>query len=117
MHSKITEPGGAPTRAFARKHNVQLIELYIDGPEEFQKSFEAMRSAGTEALVLVPVPEFTTHAKRLADLALQVGLPTVCGALKAAEQGCLLRYGPDLYKLRFDLTGVVGCWVGSACHS
>jgi ABC-type uncharacterized transport system substrate-binding protein len=99
MHREVTEPGSAPTRAFAAKHNIQLTEFYVDGPGEFDKSFEAMRSAGAEALVLVPVPEFSTHARRLADLALKSGLPTVCGASNAAEQGCLLQYGPDPVEL------------------
>ena len=99
MHRQVTEPGSEPTRVFASKHNIQLTEFYVDGPGEFDRSFEAMRSAGAEALVLVPVPEFSTHARRLADLALKAGLPTVCGASNAAEQGCLLQYGPDPVEL------------------
>ena len=99
MHREVTEPGSAPTRTFAAKHNIQLTEFYVDGPGEFDKAFEAMRSAGAEALVLVPVPEFSTYARSLADLALKAGLPTVCGGLKTAEQGCLLQYGPDPIEL------------------
>jgi putative ABC transport system substrate-binding protein len=85
MHRKVTEPGGAQTRNFATKHDIQLIE--------------GIQSAGAEALVLVPVPEFSTHAKSLADLALKASLPTVCGISKAAEQGFLLQYGPDPVEL------------------
>jgi putative ABC transport system substrate-binding protein len=46
------------------------------------------------------MPEFGEHAGELAALAVEAGLPTVCGSGKAAEQGCLIGYGPVLTELR-----------------
>ena len=100
MHREVTEPGAAPMRAVAARLGIQLVELYVDGPGEYHAAFAAMRSAGAEALVIVPVPEFSGHAERLAALAAEAGLPTVCGSRRPTEQGCLIGYGPDLVELR-----------------
>ncbi len=100
MHREVTEPGEAPMRAMAASLGIQLVELYIDRPDEFDQAFAAMRSAGAEALVIVSVPEFSEHAERLATLAVEAGLPTICGLRQPAEQGCLIGYGPDFAELR-----------------
>ena len=99
MHREVTEPAAAPTRAVAARLGIQLVELYVDGPDEYRGAFAAMRSAGAEAVVIVPVPEFIGHAERLAALAAEAGLPTVCGSRRAAEHGCLIGYGPDPVEL------------------
>ena len=101
MHREVTEPGEGPIRETAARLGIQLVELYIDRPDEFDQAFAAMRSAGAEALVIVPVPEFAgDHAETLARLAVEAGLPTVCGGRRPAEQGCLIGYGPDFAELR-----------------
>jgi putative ABC transport system substrate-binding protein len=61
--------------------------------------FAAMRTAGAEALVILPTPELNRDAKKLAALALDSGLPTICGDRKDAEQGCLIGYGPNMAEL------------------
>ena len=100
MHREVTEPGEGPIRETSARLGIQLVELYIDRPDEFDQAFAAMRSAGAEALVIVPVPEFFDHAETLARLAVVAGLPTVCGGRRPAEQGCLIGYGPDFAELR-----------------
>src|SRR5262249_43118371 len=95
MHRSVTEPGEAPVRAAAANSGIRLLEFYVDGPEEFEAAFSEMRSAGAEGLVIVPVPELQQHAARIAVMAIEARLPTSCGYFKAAEQGCLMRYGPD----------------------
>jgi putative ABC transport system substrate-binding protein len=99
MHREVTEPAAAPIRAAAARLDIQLIELYVGGPDEYRAAFDAMRSAGAEALVIEPMPEFDEHGKRLTALAAGAGLPTICGGRKSAEQGCLLGYGPDFAEL------------------
>ena len=99
MHPEVTKPGEAPMRASAAHSGIRLIELYVGGPDDYPEAFGAMHSAGAEALVIVPVPEFGEHIKSLAALAIKAGLPTVCGSKEAAEQGCLIGYGPDIAEL------------------
>jgi putative ABC transport system substrate-binding protein len=100
MHREVTEPAAAPMRAVAARLGIELVELYVAGPEEYRGAFTAMRSAGAQALVIVPVPELSQHAEELAALAVEAGLPTVCGGRRPAEQGCLIGYGPDFAELR-----------------
>ena len=100
MHREVTEPAAAPMRAVAAKLGIQLVELYVGGPAEYHAAFEAMRSADAEALIIVPVPEFVGLTARLAALAVEAALPTVCGSHRSAEEGCLIGYGPDLAELR-----------------
>ena len=99
MHQEDTEPNRAPERAVATRLGLQLIELYVGGRDEYHAAFAAMRSAGAEALAIEPMPEFGEHAEELATLAVEAGLPTVCGGRHTAEQGCLLGYGPDFAEL------------------
>ena len=100
MHREVTEPGEARMRAVAATLGIQLVELYVGGPDEYHQAFASMRSAGAEALVITPMPEFREHIKELAALAVEAGLPTVCGGGRSAEQGCLIGYGPDFAELR-----------------
>ena len=100
MHREVTEPGEAPMREVAARLGIQLVELYVGGPDEYRQAFAAMRSKGAEALVITPMPEFREHIKELAALAVEAGLPTVCGGGRSAEQGCLIGYGPDFAELR-----------------
>jgi putative ABC transport system substrate-binding protein len=107
MHREVTEPGEAPMRAAAASLGIQLVEFYVDRPDMFEQAFAAMRSAGAEALVIVSVPEFSEHADTLAKLAVEAGLPTVCGLRQPAERGCLIGYGPDFTELRRRATDYV----------
>ena len=100
MHREVTELGEAPMRETAASLGIQLVEVYVDRPSEFDQAFVAMRSAGAEALVIVSVPESSVHAETLARLAVEAGLPTVCGGRRSAEHGCLIGYGPDLAELQ-----------------
>jgi putative tryptophan/tyrosine transport system substrate-binding protein len=99
MHRKVTEPGEAPVRTEAKASNMQLIEFYLDEPNQAEQAFSAMRAANVEGLVIVPVPELNAHLERLANLALKSGFPTICGFRQGANQGCLIGYGPDLTEL------------------
>jgi putative ABC transport system substrate-binding protein len=98
-HREITEPGLAPVRAVAAKAEIQLMEFYVDGANEYKGAFAAMRAAGAEAVVILPTPELFHDAKELATIALESGLPSICGDRRDAEQGCLIGYGPNFTEL------------------
>ena len=98
-HREITEPLMAPMREVAAKAEIQLVEFYVDGANEYRGAFAAMRAAGTDALAILPTPELDHDAKELAALALESGLPTICGFRRDAEQGCLIGYGPKFTEL------------------
>jgi putative ABC transport system substrate-binding protein len=98
-HREITEPLMAPMREVAAKAEIQLVEFYVDGTNEYREAFAAMRAAGTDALAILPTPELDHDAKELAALALESRLPTICGFRRDAEQGCLIGYGPKFTEL------------------
>jgi putative tryptophan/tyrosine transport system substrate-binding protein len=98
-HREITEPGLAPVRAIAAKAEIQLMEFYVDDAHEYKAAFAAMRAAGAEAVVILPTPELAHDAKELATIALESGLPSICGHRRDAEQGCLIGYGPNFTEL------------------
>jgi len=98
-HREIIEPALAPLRAVAAKAEIQLMEFYVDGPSEYKGAFAAMRAAGAEAVVIVPAPELSHDSKELATIALESGLPSICGQRRFAEQGCLIGYGPNFTEL------------------
>jgi len=86
-------------RAAAARAGLELIELSVTGPSEYEGSFEAMRTAGAQALMIVGTPELASDAEALASIALRAGLPTICASRLAAERGCLVGYGPNLPEL------------------
>jgi putative tryptophan/tyrosine transport system substrate-binding protein len=86
-------------RTAATTAKIELIEFYVDRPDEYKRAFAAMRAAGAEALVIVPTPELNHDATELAALALDSGLPTICGDRRNAERGCLIGYGPNVAEL------------------
>jgi putative tryptophan/tyrosine transport system substrate-binding protein len=47
-----------------------------------------MQAAGAEALAIGASPQFARNGVRLAELALQRHLPTICQWREMAEQGC-----------------------------
>jgi putative ABC transport system substrate-binding protein len=86
-------------RAAAASAGLELIEFSVVGPQEYEASFEAMRTAGAQALIIVGTPELARDVEALASMALKAGLPTVCASHVAAERGCLIGYGPNLAEL------------------
>jgi putative tryptophan/tyrosine transport system substrate-binding protein len=66
-----------------------------------------MRSAGAEALVLVPTPEINRDTELLGALASKAGLPTIGGHRESAERGLLIGYGPSLKELRQQVASYI----------
>ena len=62
-------------------------------------AFAGMRTARSEALVIISAPDFFRDAALLSRLALEAGLPTVCEWASMARDGCLIGYGPNFAAL------------------
>ena len=78
---------------------VEILPVPVRGPSEFDSAYKAMR--GTDGLLRLDSPLFTTHRARLARLAASSRLPTVSGIRDMAELGDLMSYGvdfPDLFR-------------------
>jgi putative tryptophan/tyrosine transport system substrate-binding protein len=106
-HRKILEPGSLPMRKAAAEARLELIEIWVESPNEYATAFAAMSGAGAEALVIVPTPELYRDTEQLGALAAKARLPTIGGFRESAQGGLLIGYGPSLRELGRQAAGYV----------
>jgi putative tryptophan/tyrosine transport system substrate-binding protein len=106
-HRKVVEAGILPLRKAAAETGLELVEIWVESPNEYGAAFDAMRRAGVEALVIVPTPELYRDSEQLAELAATSGLPTIGGFREGAQKGLLIGYGPSLRELGQQAAGYV----------
>jgi putative ABC transport system substrate-binding protein len=61
--------------------------------EEIDQAFMLMKAKRVGAVVEMSRPIIYAHRQRIADLAVQTGLPMMCAAKEYVEAGCLFYYG------------------------
>jgi len=88
-------PTDRSIQTVAQKTGIAIQSFYTSGPEEYEATFNAIRSSGADALQIAGGPIFANDAPRLAELALKAGLPTICEWRDMARSGCLIGYGVD----------------------
>ena len=106
-HRNIVEAGLLPLRKAAAEAGLELVEIWVESPNEYAAAFDAMRGTGVEALMLVPTPEINRDTKQLGELAAKAGLPTIGGYRESAQRGLLIGYGPSLRELGQQAAGYV----------
>ena len=90
----------AALRKAAAALGVELLIFPAAAPSDYAAAFAAMRAQGAQALVIGATPQFQQDGGRLAGLALEARLPTVCEWADMAKAGCLIGYGPSRIALR-----------------
>jgi putative tryptophan/tyrosine transport system substrate-binding protein len=98
-HRKVVEAGLLPLGKAAAEAGLELVQIWIESPNEYAAAFDAMRGAGVEALVIVPTPELYRDTEQLSSLAANARLPTIGGFRESAQGGLLIGYGPSLKEL------------------
>jgi putative ABC transport system substrate-binding protein len=93
-------PNTTAIKEAAERAGIELLVFYGAQSEDYPSAFAEMRRAGVDALEIVSAPELYTDASRLAALALETGMPTMCEWAEMARSGCLLGYGPDYIELQ-----------------
>jgi putative ABC transport system substrate-binding protein len=83
----------------AAKSGIEVLFFEASGPENYATAFEAMRAARADALAINNSPRFARDGPRLAQLALDAGLPSACEWREMTDQGCFFSYGPSLTAL------------------
>jgi putative ABC transport system substrate-binding protein len=91
--------GAEEARRVASKLGLETDAFYADEPADYVAAFAGMRTARSEALVIISAPDFFRDAALLSRLALEAGLPTVCEWASMARDGCLIGYGPNFAAL------------------
>ena len=96
FHSRSRNtPTDRSVRAIAQKAGIGIESFYTSGPEEYEATFNAIRSSGADALLIASSPIFANDAARLAELALKAEVPAICEWRDMAGKGCLIAYGVD----------------------
>jgi len=106
-HRKVVEGGLLPLRKAAAGVGLEVIEIWVEGPDDYTPAFDVMRGAGVEALVIVPTPELNHDTEQLGALAAKAGLPTIGGHPESAQRGLLIGYGPSLKEFGQQAAGSV----------
>lgn len=91
-------PGMAPVvkalESNAKALKVELQQVGVRGPEEFESAFSAMAAGRVEAVVVVEDGMLNANVRRIAELAAAKRLPAA-GMPELAEAGGLMAYGVD----------------------
>ena len=90
----------AVMRPVASAVGIELLAFYVESPTDFDAPFAAMRSAGAQALAITADPRFSNSTPKLAALAIEARLATICEWVEMAREGCLIGYGPIPAELR-----------------
>jgi putative tryptophan/tyrosine transport system substrate-binding protein len=77
----------------ARTLGMQLEPVPVQGPNDFDSAFKAVR--GADGLLQADGPLFNIHRARLVELAARSRLPAIYGFREMMEVGGLMSYGPD----------------------
>jgi putative ABC transport system substrate-binding protein len=79
----------------AQALGVGLHLVEVREPTAFDRAFAAMTRVQDEALLVLGDPFFFPYRQRIADLAAQHHLPSICRRRAFVEAGCLMSYGAD----------------------
>jgi putative ABC transport system substrate-binding protein len=91
----LNTPTDRAIQTMARKIGIDVLSFYTAGMQEYEVTFEAIRSSGAEALLIASSGIFANDAAVLAEFALKAGLPAICEWRDMAGKGCLIAYGVD----------------------
>jgi putative tryptophan/tyrosine transport system substrate-binding protein len=104
-HRKVVGAGLLPLHKAAAEAGLELVEIWVESPNEYDTAFAAMRGDGAEALVIMPTPELYRDTEQLGLLAAKTLLPTIGGFRETAKKGLLIGYGPSLRELGREAAG------------
>lgn len=96
-------PSGGPqlkeTLAAARSLGIQTQLFEVRDAKELESAFSVMVKARAGAFTAIADPIFLSQRRRIADLAMTNGLPSVFARNENVEAGGLMSYGPTLTDL------------------
>jgi len=98
-HSGSAHVAIRETQATAGRTGIEVRAYAARTRGAFHQAFLAMARDRAGGLDVTTSPMFFTERRRIANLALKQGLPTVVGAREYAEAGALASYGPDYVDL------------------
>jgi putative ABC transport system substrate-binding protein len=95
----VTNPLHVPqwreTQAAAAQASVALVGFEFRSPEQLEEAFATFVRERADALLVPPDVTFTTHRRRIVDIAMNARLPTIFFTRQSVEDGGLMSYGPN----------------------
>jgi putative ABC transport system substrate-binding protein len=83
----------------ARQAGLQVTALEARAPSDIAPAFEKIAQARPGALVILQSPLMSVQAGRIAELALQLKLPSISADPRFAKAGGLMSYGPNVDRI------------------
>jgi putative ABC transport system substrate-binding protein len=95
----------------AQTLRLEVRTLKLENPPyDFETAFRSAAVAGSQMMLVLSSPFFTEHRNRIAELAIEHGLPTMFAFRHYVEVGGLLSYGadfPPMYRRAADYAAKV----------
>ena len=99
--SPYTDPFLQESEAAVHALGIEVRVLEAREPHDLERAFETIVNEHAEALMVLADPMFITHRRRIVELAVKNGLPSVFGERGSVHAGGLIFYGaslPDMYR-------------------
>lgn len=91
-------PGSVPqweaSQLPAQELGLELYSMQVSSVENYEVAFKAAVEARNTALWVTLNPLANSNQKKVADLAISHGLPSICARADFSENGCMMAYGP-----------------------
>jgi putative ABC transport system substrate-binding protein len=88
-------PQWRETQAAAAQAAIELVPFELRSADQLEEAFAKFSGDRADALLIPPDVTFTTHRRRIANLALGARLPTIFFIRQSSEDGGLMSYGPN----------------------
>ena len=74
----------------------ELVDMFVDSPEELEAKVAALAGRGEAALFMATDTMLFTWRDKIVAMAMQHRLPTACAGVSGlAKEGCLISYAAD----------------------
>jgi putative ABC transport system substrate-binding protein len=91
-------PGSVPqwhdSQAPAQELGLQLYSMEVSSVDRYESAFREAVDARNTALWVTLNPLANSNQKKIAELAIHSGLPSICARSDYSENGCMMAYGP-----------------------
>lgn len=91
-------PGSVPqwqeSQLPARELGLQLYSMEVSRVDNYEAAFKEAVEARNTALWVTLNPLANSNQTKIADLAINHGLPSICARADYSENGCMMAYGP-----------------------
>ena len=91
-------PGSVPqwqdSQLPARELGLQLYSMEVSSVDKYEAAFKEAVEARNTALWVTLNPLANSNQTKIADLAINHGLPSICARADYSENGCMMAYGP-----------------------